>query len=62
MKFFFFKFYSSPSGEVTIIVTGKNYSIPDFEIPLAQKINNNFTIGPYSVSFNQTNLVAIQSS
>ncbi len=58
----FLKFYSSPSGEVTIIVTGKNYSIPDFQIPFAQQINNNLTIGPYSVSFNQTNVVAIQSS
>jgi len=56
-----FLFYSSPSGEVTIAITGKNYSIPDFQIPFAQQINNNFTICPYSVSFNQTNVVAIQS-
>lgn len=58
---FFMKFLFSPSGEVTIIVTGKNYSIPNFEIPFNNLINTNWTVGPFDVSFNQTNVVAIQS-
>ena len=54
--------YSSPSGEVTVIVTGKNYSIPDFEIPFTNKVQSNWTVGPFAVAFNQTNLIAIQST
>jgi hypothetical protein len=53
--------YSSPAGEVSLTVIGKNYSIPQFEIPLINQANNNWTVGPYLVSFNQTNLISIQS-
>jgi len=53
--------YSSPAGEVSVSVIGKNYSIPQFEIPLMNQANNNWTVGPYLVSFNQTNLISIQS-
>ncbi|UJR30132.1 hypothetical protein I4U23_017673 [Adineta vaga] len=52
----------SPSGEVTIVVTGRNYSIPDFELPLTDKVRTNWTVGPYVVSFNQTSLVTIQTN
>ncbi|CAF1111478.1 unnamed protein product, partial [Adineta ricciae] len=52
----------SPSGEVTIIVSGRNYSIPDFELPLTNKVNSNWTVGPYTVSFNQTSLVSVQTN
>lgn len=51
----------SPSGEVTIVVSGRNYSIPDFELPLNNIVRTNWTVGPYVVAFNQTSLVTIQS-
>jgi len=53
--------YFSPAGDVTVSIIGKNYSIPQFEVPLNNLANNNWTVGPYLVSFNQTNLVPIQS-
>ena len=52
---------SSPSGQVSVVVSGTNYSIPDFQIPLNNKINSNWTVGPYSVSLNQTSLATIIS-
>lgn len=58
-KTIFFCF--SPSGEVTVLVSGKNYSIPQFELPLLNKVNNSWTVGPYLVAINQTNLYPIQS-
>ncbi|CAF0850468.1 unnamed protein product [Adineta steineri] len=51
-----------PSGEVNIIVAGKNYSIPDFELPFTDKLKSNLTIGPYNVAFNQTNLIPINTN
>jgi len=53
--------YFSPAGEVTVSVTGTNYSIPQFELPLINSINNNLTVGPYLVAYNQTSLVPITS-
>jgi hypothetical protein len=52
---------SSPSGQVSVVVTGTNYSIPDFQTPLINKINSNWTVGPYLVSYNQTSLATILS-
>ncbi|CAF3404111.1 unnamed protein product, partial [Rotaria sp. Silwood2] len=33
--------FTIPSGEVTVVVKGKNYSIPQLQLPLIDKINNN---------------------
>jgi len=51
----------SPSGEVTIAVTGRNSSIPEFELPLLDKVNQNWTVGPFLVAYNQTSLIPIES-
>lgn len=51
----------SPSGEVTVVVNGRNYSIPQLDLGLLNQVNNNWTAGPYLVTYNQTNLVPIQS-
>jgi hypothetical protein len=53
--------YFSPAGEVTISVTGTNYSVPQFELPLFNSIKNNLTVGPFLLAYNQTSLVPIQS-
>jgi len=53
--------YSSPTGQVSVSIIGTNISIPQFELPLVNSINNNLTIGPYFLSFNQTNIISIQS-
>ncbi|CAF4549618.1 unnamed protein product [Rotaria sp. Silwood1] len=52
----------SPTGEVIVIVSGKNYSIPQFELPLTDLVNKNWTVGPYLVSFNRTNVISIETN
>lgn len=51
----------SPSGEVTLVVTGRNYSIPELELALLNRANSNWTAGPYLVTYNRTDLIPIQS-
>ena len=53
--------YFSPSGEVTVVVTGRNFSIPQLELGLTDRANNNWTAGPYLVAFNRTNIFPIES-
>lgn len=54
--------YLSPSGDVTVTVVGTNYSVPQLQGPLINLVNNNWTVGPFLVRFNQTNLIPIESS
>ena len=51
----------SPSGEVTVVVSGRNYSIPQLDLGLTNQVNKNWIVGPYLVSYNQTNLIPIES-
>ena len=53
--------HRSPSGEVTLVVTGLNYSIPQLEAALADRSNNNWTAGPFLVAFNRTDIIPVQS-
>ncbi|CAF3707629.1 unnamed protein product [Rotaria sordida] len=52
----------TPTGEVTVVVSGKNYSVPQLQLPLIDLVNRNWTVGPYLISFNQTSLVAIETN
>ena len=52
----------SPSGDVTVTVVGTNYSVPQLQLPLINLVNNNWTVGPFLVQFNQTALIPIESS
>ncbi|CAM4752695.1 unnamed protein product [Rotaria magnacalcarata] len=52
----------SPSGAVTVIVAGINYSIPGLEVPLINLVNNNWTVGPYVVAFNRTLIISIETN
>ena len=56
-----FFIHFSPSGDVTVTVVGTNYSVPQLQGPLINLINNNWTVGPFLVRFNQTNLIPIES-
>lgn len=44
-----------------MVVTGRNFSVPQFELALLDRANNNWTVGPYLVTYNRSDIIPIIS-